>query len=100
MKKKTNQFSELPANAVAKVLAEHCEDLYNLLYHRPDDFINFKITLSGEGYFLAVAKKYDDSGTPVICFGGGSDPASCMVNLSTSIGMGKWKIDKWANSPA
>lgn len=60
-------------------------------------FVSLKVTYRGEHDWLAVGKKYDDSGVVVVCFGSGPDFVGALLGLERAIDQDKWRPDKYQN---
>lgn len=60
-------------------------------------YISIKCTWRGESDFLAIAKRYGDSGLVQVCFGSGTDYVSALIGLEQAVDSDKWRPDKWAN---
>lgn len=61
------------------------------------DMVNLKVSFRGEHDFLAIAKKYDDTGVLVVCFGSGPDFVSSLLGLAVAMEHNKWRPDRYGN---
>lgn len=58
------------------------------------DFGEFRLKARDDGTVLAIAKGFDASGTPVVCFGVGYDPILSVLAIDRTIQGGHWRVDK------
>lgn len=64
-----------------------------------DDFLGMHIKPRGDGTTLAVVKRYNGDGTPMVCFGSGYGVAGCLMAADSAIQGDNWRIDKpWSPS--
>lgn len=59
-----------------------------------DDFIALYVKARDDGTILAIAKRYDSDGTPVVCFGSGYGVSGALMAIDATIQGGHWKTDK------
>jgi hypothetical protein len=59
-----------------------------------DDFSELRIKARDDGSVLAIAKGYDDAGSPVVSFGVGYDAILALMAIDQTIQGGHWRIDK------
>ncbi len=58
------------------------------------DFVELRLKAKPDGTTLAILKKYDMSGGPVVCFGSGYGVFGSMLAINGTIAAGNWKVDK------
>jgi hypothetical protein len=68
-----------------------------LVANKHGDLISLKVSCRGQHDYLAIAKKYDDKGQIVVCFGSGADFVSSLLGLSVALDSHKWRPDRYAN---
>ena len=60
----------------------------------PDQFIELRIKLRGDGSYLAILKGYGSDGTPLVCFGVGYGVAGALMAINATVAGGHWRVDK------
>lgn len=59
-----------------------------------EEFIELRIKARDDGSTLAIAKGYNGSGAPVVCFGVAYGPYLALMAIDSSIQGGNWREDK------
>lgn len=80
------------------VLGEHIPHVASW-WSGVDDFEELRLKARPDGTTLAIAKGYDSSGGPVVCFGSGYGVEGALMALNASLQGGNWRVDKpWNDS--
>lgn len=58
------------------------------------DFVEVRFKARDDGTVLGIAKGYDSSGGPIVCFGVGYDVVLALMALDATIAGGHWRVDK------
>jgi hypothetical protein len=83
-----------PHYETSVVVNRHAPQLYSIIGRQMEDFVSLLVRQRGLGDFIAVLKKYDDDGRPVVAFGTGFDYVSALLGLEGSIAAGRWRPDE------
>lgn len=67
--------------------------LYSVLSDE-ENFVELRIKARPDGTTLAVLKKYDMDGGPLVCFGSGYGATGSLIAINSTINSGNWKVDK------
>jgi hypothetical protein len=59
-----------------------------------EDFIGLNIKNKADGSTLAVVKRYDADGTPMVCFGVGYGFFGALYGANQAIQGNNWRVDK------
>lgn len=74
------------------------KDLLPALYRcgvtEEDDFTEIRIKHRGAGDWLALVKRFDGDGAPVIVFGSGVDLLQALSSAEGLVAAGKWRVDR------
>lgn len=86
----------LKGNVLLAGMFKEAPQVTEVLLNEDKSLVNIKITYRGEGDYLAILKRYDDDGAPVVIFGSGVDFVTALLGLETAVDQDKWRPDKYA----
>lgn len=76
-----------------KEMSDRLPHLFSFL-ESTDEFAAIQFKARQDGTILAIAKGYDASGGPVVCFASGYDMVLCLLALDGAIQGDNWRVDK------
>lgn len=79
--------------AIASGLKEQLPHLFAVLDNE-QDFIELRVKARDDGSTLAILKRYDAEGGPVVCFGNGYGCVGALMAIDATIQGGSWRVDK------
>jgi len=78
---------------LSDLIHEQVPHLFSVLDNE-EDFVELRIKSRPDGTTLAILKKYDMDGGPVVCFGSGYGVVGSLVAVDATVQAGNWKVDK------
>jgi hypothetical protein len=57
-------------------------------------FNGLRLNVRDDGTVLAILKRFDQSGGPIVCFGVGYGAVGALHGLDRTVASGSWKVDK------
>lgn len=93
---KQRTFSDLPPAVrdwilTVEAIEERLPNVGNFLHQDKDDFRGLTIMIGNRGGYLAILKKWGDTGNDLIMFSNGESPIDALINCEKALMANKWK---------
>lgn len=93
---KRGQEGPSPRQRLESAFPGAFSNLWHELSASAEEGVSVRVVCRGLYDWLAIARRFDGSGQPVVCFGNSESFFGALAALNASIGKGAWKADKFA----
>lgn len=86
----------MPRDYVERYWPEAFPNLQHEVKQAEATSLSIRVSCRGQYDWLAIARRTDDAGGPIVCFGNGETYHGALAALNKSVAAGAWRPDKFA----